>query len=194
MQTVQHYAPDKAPLAGFESVGTIVISYSFSSGVQGPEHPSPGRQRLAFPFLSFPMRFGTHRRMLAGHRYYGTSRVAYLPDNPDGTVRAAASQLTHSLILYLFRCCEGNEVLGLLQECFDLRQTFTVGTSITTGFHIHPNLMTLSYICASGQSNSVIWNGVHHKTNTHGGTSSFGYPDATYFTRVKEELKAKGIE
>ena len=36
-------------------------------------------------------------------------------------------------------------------------------------------------------------NGVHHKTNTHGGTAYFGWPDPSYLWRVKEELKAKGI-
>jgi deltex-like protein len=117
------------PLAGHEREGTIVINYNFSSGIQGPHHPSPGA------------------------RYSGTSRTAYLPDNSGG-----------------------REVLRLLRICFDRKQTFTVGTSVTTGV-----------------PNCVVWNGVHHKTNTSGGSSYFGYPDATYFQRVTEELAAKGI-
>lgn len=44
-----------------------------------------------------------------------------------------------------------------------------------------------------GQENSVIWNAVHHKTSRSGGTSHYGWPDETYFDRVKDELKAKGI-
>ena len=40
--------------------GTICIQYSFSSGIQGPEHPNPGQQ------------------------YSGTHRTAYLPDNNEG--------------------------------------------------------------------------------------------------------------
>ncbi|CAN0383958.1 unnamed protein product, partial [Laminaria digitata] len=71
---------------------------------------------------------------------------------------------------------EGREVLQLLQTCFNQKMTFTVGTSITTGI-----------------SNSVIWNGVHHKTATSGGSASFGYPDSSYLSRVKQELAAKGI-
>ena len=47
-------------LLGFESVGTIAISYKFPSGTQGPEHPNPGRP------------------------YTGTIRTAYLPDNREG--------------------------------------------------------------------------------------------------------------
>ena len=38
-----------------------------------------------------------------------------------------------------------------------------------------------------------MWNSVHHKTGTHGGSTCFAYPDATYFNRVKLELADKGI-
>ena len=71
---------------------------------------------------------------------------------------------------------QGKEALGLLITSFERRLTFLVGTSITTG-----------------RSNCVVWSGVHHKTNTHGGTSSFGYPDHTYFDRLKAELKDRGV-
>ena len=71
---------------------------------------------------------------------------------------------------------EGKEILGLLKVCFDRRLTFTVGTSVTTG-----------------ETNTTVWNGVHHKTNLYGGSTHFGYPDKTYFNRVKEELAAKGV-
>ena len=71
---------------------------------------------------------------------------------------------------------EGKEILGLLKVCFDRKLTFTVGTSVTTG-----------------RRNTTVWNGVHHKTNLYGGSTNFGYPDDTYFNRVKEELAAKGV-
>ncbi len=64
-----------------------------------------------------------------GQRFTGTARIAYLPNNS-----------------------EGREVLMLLQNAFDARLIFTVGTSVT-----------------SGQDNTVTWNDIHHKTNTHGG-------------------------
>ena len=95
-------------------------------------------------------------------------------------------------------------MMQLLVRAFKNRQSFTIGTSITTG-----------------RSNTVVWNGIHHKTSTSGGASrsvatllqqtltvvqslnctplldasfhSFGYPDKTYFTRVKEELASFGI-
>ena len=44
----------------FVGYGTIVIDYHLPSGLQGPEHPNPGRY------------------------YDGTSRTAYLPDNREG--------------------------------------------------------------------------------------------------------------
>uniref|UniRef100_I3KSM2 E3 ubiquitin-protein ligase n=1 Tax=Oreochromis niloticus TaxID=8128 RepID=I3KSM2_ORENI len=78
---------------------------------------------------------------------------------------------------YLPNNKEGNEVLQLLKRAFQQRLIFTVGTSRTTGIE--------------GQ---VTWNDIHHKTSMFGGPDRFGYPDPKYLSRVKEELKAKGIE
>ncbi|XP_033994423.1 E3 ubiquitin-protein ligase DTX3L-like isoform X2 [Trematomus bernacchii] len=69
---------------------------------------------------------------------------------------------------------EGREVLRLLQKAFKQKLIFTVGTS--------------------GMDDMVTWNDIHHKTSTSGGPQSFGYPDPHYLGRVREELKAKGIE
>jgi len=77
---------------------------------------------------------------------------------------------------YLPDNAEGNEVLRLLQLAWDRRLTFTIGTSVT-----------------NGTSNTVIWNGVHHKTSTSGGMTNYGYPDETYLERVTEELKDLGV-
>ncbi|KAE8626683.1 hypothetical protein XENTR_v10006705 [Xenopus tropicalis] len=79
-------------LPGYEKYGTIIIQYVFPPGIQGSEHPNPGV------------------------RYPGTTRVAYLPD-----------------------CPEGNKVLTLFKKAFDQRLTFTIGTSMTTG---RPNVIT----------------------------------------------------
>jgi len=49
-------------LPGHDGYGTIEIHFNFSPGVQGPEHPHPGR---AYTPHAFP-------------------RVAYLPDSQDG--------------------------------------------------------------------------------------------------------------
>ena len=67
-------------------------------------------------------------------------------------------------------------MLTLLAEAFRRKLTFKVGTSITTG-----------------QSNVVVWQGIHHKTSIYGGPTSFGYPDPTYFNRVMEELAARSL-
>ncbi|XP_043978910.1 uncharacterized protein LOC122834486 isoform X1 [Gambusia affinis] len=72
---------------------------------------------------------------------------------------------------------EGQEVLKLLKKAFDQKMIFTVGTSRT-----------------SGLDNQVIWNDISHKTSKTGGPQSFGYPDPNYLSKVKEDLKAKGIE
>ena len=47
-------------LPGHDGFGTITITYHFQGGIQGSEHPRPGR------------------------RYGGTTRSAYLPDSPEG--------------------------------------------------------------------------------------------------------------
>ncbi|XP_004467213.2 E3 ubiquitin-protein ligase DTX3L [Dasypus novemcinctus] len=72
---------------------------------------------------------------------------------------------------------EGREVLRLLRKAFDQKLIFTVGESRMTG--------------ASGV---ITWNDIHHKTSTSGGPEMYGYPDPDYLKRVKDELKAKGIE
>ncbi|XP_025094067.1 probable E3 ubiquitin-protein ligase DTX3 [Pomacea canaliculata] len=70
----------------------------------------------------------------------------------------------------------GLNILQMLKKAFDHRLVFTIGDSRTTG------------------ANDVItWNDIHHKTSIYGGPESFGYPDAGYLIRVKEELAAKGI-
>ena len=51
---------DLNTLPGYEEVGTIIITYEFPNGIQGPQHPNPGK------------------------RYSSTKRVCYLPDNTDG--------------------------------------------------------------------------------------------------------------
>ncbi|KAL7843043.1 hypothetical protein AOLI_G00245550 [Acnodon oligacanthus] len=117
---------------------------------------------------------------LSGNSHCGTIVIDYtIPEgiqterhpNPGkryfGTTRRA----------YLPDNDEGRHVLKLLQRAFDQRLIFTVGTSTTTG-----------------AQNTVIWNDIHHKTSTSGGPQSYGYPDPDYLKRVKEELKAKGIE
>ncbi len=59
-------------------------------------------------------------------------------------------------------------MLALLKKAFDRKLIFTIGRSVTTG-----------------RDNQIVWNGIHHKTNTSGGSAYFGYPDPTYFDRVK---------
>nr|XP_033801136.1 E3 ubiquitin-protein ligase DTX3L isoform X2 [Geotrypetes seraphini] len=78
---------------------------------------------------------------------------------------------------YLPNNKEGKQILKLLEKAFDQKLIFTVGQSRT-----------------SGANDVITWNDIHHKTNFYGGPSGFGYPDPDYLKRVREELKAKGIE
>ncbi|XP_046839286.1 probable E3 ubiquitin-protein ligase DTX3 [Xenia sp. Carnegie-2017] len=54
------YSFSNKSLPGYPSCGTISIKYSFPHGIQGKEHPNPGKP------------------------YEGTTRRAYLPDNEEG--------------------------------------------------------------------------------------------------------------
>jgi len=77
---------------------------------------------------------------------------------------------------YLPNNKDGQEVLTLMVECFHRKLTFMVGTSVS-----------------NGQSNVVVWSGIHHKTSPSGGFANYGYPDETYFDRVKDEMAQRGV-
>ncbi|XP_006884369.1 PREDICTED: E3 ubiquitin-protein ligase DTX3L [Elephantulus edwardii] len=117
---------------------------------------------------------------LPGYESYGTIVIYYnmnkgiqTEDHPnpgrpyDGIRRTA----------YLPDNQEGREILRLLRKAFDQKLIFTVGDSRV-----------------SGASGVITWNDIHHKTNRFGGPERYGYPDPHYLKRVREELKAKGIE
>jgi len=123
---------------------------------------------------------GTGKLPLEGHESCGTIRLRMSfsdgtqgpehpnPDQPyEGTSRTA----------YLPDTPDGRDILSLIKTAWDRKLLFRIGTSVTTG-----------------ADNQVIWNGIHLKTNTHGGPTNFGYPDPTYFDRVKQELSDKGIK
>lgn len=102
----------------------------------------------------------------AGYENVGTIQIQYYIDSEGYGLNRTA---------YLPNNADGNEILELLKIAWDRRISFTIGTSVTTGVE-----------------NTVVWN-IHHKTNQTGGVEYFGYPDATYFQRVKWELEANGI-
>eukprot|EP00745_Piridium_sociabile_P005085 TRINITY_DN13067_c1_g1_i2.p1 TRINITY_DN13067_c1_g1~~TRINITY_DN13067_c1_g1_i2.p1 ORF type:complete len:686 (-),score=49.46 TRINITY_DN13067_c1_g1_i2:216-2273(-) len=66
-------------------------------------------------------------------------------------------------------------LLRLFVRCFEAGRMFTVSESVTTG-----------------EQNTLVWGGVHHKTTLDFG-AVFGYPDLEYFTRVGDELRRHGI-
>jgi deltex-like protein len=113
---------------------------------------------------------------LAGFDKTNTIQIIYKfpggiqgPQHPNPGVKYTGTTRT----CYLPYTEEGIEILELLIIAFQRRLTFTVGTSITTGI-----------------SNTIVWNGIHHKTTF---TGVHGFPDETYLIRVKEELKDMNI-
>ncbi|XP_067561939.1 probable E3 ubiquitin-protein ligase DTX2 isoform X2 [Globicephala melas] len=118
-------------LPGHEDCGTILIVYNIPHGIQGPEHPNPGK-----PFTA-----------------RGFPRQCYLPDNT-----------------------QGRKVLELLKVAWKRRLIFTVGTSSTTG-----------------ETDTVVWNEIHHKTEMDRNVTGHGYPDPNYLQNVLAELAAQGV-
>jgi deltex-like protein len=106
---------------------------------------------------------------LLGHEKESTIIITYV-------FRSGKDYTGTSRVGYLPYNKDGIKILGLLKVCFDRKLVFTVGTSVTTG-----------------QSNTTVWNGIHHKTNYCGGSANFGFPDETYFNRVEQEMAAKGV-
>lgn len=114
-----------------------------------------------------------------GHETEGTIEICYsFKDGLQGPEHAhpGVPYTGTRRKAYLPDNAQGNLVLQALATAFERRLIFTIGQSVT-----------------SGRENQVTWNGIHHKTKTSGGTARYGWPDATYFDRVTEELKAKGI-
>ncbi|KAJ7424839.1 deltex E3 ubiquitin ligase 1 [Willisornis vidua] len=68
------------------------------------------------------------------------------------------------------------QVLKLLIVAWDRRLIFTIGTSNTTG-----------------ESDTVVWNEIHHKTEFGSNLTGHGYPDPNYLDNVLAELLAQGV-
>lgn len=116
---------------------------------------------------------------LPGYESFGTIHILYsFPPGIQGPEHPVPGELYSGTVRNCFLPDneEGKEVLKKLKIAFERRLTFIVGTSIT-----------------SGRSNTVVWNGIHHKTNTTGGPPRYGYPDPTYLGRVTQELANVGI-
>ncbi|XP_077176448.1 E3 ubiquitin-protein ligase DTX3L isoform X2 [Paroedura picta] len=129
----------------------------------------PGKMEISKTRHSLPGYEGSGTITITYHIFDGTQRENHPHPGKRfyGVSRSA----------YLPDNREGREILQLLRRAFDQKLIFTVGQSRTTGMN-----------------DVVTWNDIHHKTSICGGPNRFGYPDPNYLKRVREELKAKGIE
>ncbi|XP_034461491.1 probable E3 ubiquitin-protein ligase DTX2 isoform X2 [Hippoglossus hippoglossus] len=71
---------------------------------------------------------------------------------------------------------KGRKVLELLKMAWMRRLIFIVGTSSTTG-----------------EPDTVVWNGIHHKTEMMSNLSGHGFPDPNYLDNVLSELASQGV-
>ena len=108
-----------------------------------------------------------------GFEKHDTIQISYV--FPNGVQENGIPYSGTSRNGYFPNSPEGILLFKMFVLAFERRLPFLVGTSLTTG-----------------QQNTVVWAGIHHKSTMGGGP--FGYPDATYFNRVLEELKVRNID
>ncbi|XP_064250525.1 probable E3 ubiquitin-protein ligase DTX2 isoform X2 [Passer domesticus] len=127
------------------------------------------------------MEISTFPQSLPGHKDCGTIRIVYHisrgiqgPEHPNPGMPYTARGFPR--YCYLPDNEKGRKVLELLKVAWRRRLIFTVGTSSTTG-----------------ESNTVVWNEIHHKTEMDSNLSGHGYPDPNYLDNVLAELAAQGV-
>ncbi|KAM6402907.1 putative E3 ubiquitin-protein ligase DTX2 [Rhynochetos jubatus] len=127
------------------------------------------------------MEVSTFPQSLPGHKDCGTIQIVYHissgiqgPEHPNPGMPYTARGFPR--YCYLPDNEKGRKVLELLRVAWKRRLIFTVGTSITTG-----------------ESDTVVWNEIHHKTEMDTNLSGHGYPDPNYLDNVLAELAAQGV-
>ncbi|XP_018102355.1 probable E3 ubiquitin-protein ligase DTX2 isoform X2 [Xenopus laevis] len=127
------------------------------------------------------MEFSLINQSLPGHQDCGTIHIVYTiypgtqgPGHPNpGKPYSARGFPRHC---YLPDNDKGRLVLELLKLAWARRLIFTIGVSSTTG-----------------ESDTVVWNEIHHKTEMISNMSGHGYPDPNYLDNVIAELAAQGV-
>uniref|UniRef100_A0A3P9KGE4 E3 ubiquitin-protein ligase n=1 Tax=Oryzias latipes TaxID=8090 RepID=A0A3P9KGE4_ORYLA len=118
---------------------------------------------------------------LPGHPDCGTIQIIYsIPPGVQGPEHPNPGQLFtcrgFPRFCFLPDSDKGRKVLELLKVAWMRRLIFTVGTSSTTG-----------------EPDTVVWNGIHHKTEMMSNLSGHGYPDPNYLDNVLSELASQGV-
>ncbi|KAM8834931.1 putative E3 ubiquitin-protein ligase DTX2 isoform 1-T1 [Synchiropus picturatus] len=118
---------------------------------------------------------------LPGHPDCGTIQIVYsIPPGIQGPEHPNPGQ--PFTCRGFPRCCflpdsdKGRKVLELLKVAWMRRLIFTVGTSSTTG-----------------EPDTVVWNGIHHKTEMMSNITGHGFPDPNYLDNVLSELASQGV-
>jgi deltex-like protein len=80
------------------------------------------------------------------------------------------------ILLFIVDLIATFQVLSLLYKAWSRGLIFTIGSA-----------------CTTGEPNTVVWNGIHHKTEMRGGPPA-GYPDPFYLDNVVIELRNQNVE
>lgn len=106
----------------------------------------------------------------------GSGRAGQPQGIPQGSHSVVREGLKLWVGLAVTLACPALQVLRLLITAWERRLIFTIGTSNTTG-----------------ESDTVVWNEIHHKTEFGSNLTGHGYPDASYLDNVLAELTAQGV-
>ncbi|TRY64787.1 hypothetical protein DNTS_004397 [Danionella cerebrum] len=127
------------------------------------------------------MKYHSIPHSLPGHPDTRTIRILYhIPagvqtsEHPNPGRKFSARGFPRNC--YLPDTEKGRKVLKLLTAAWDRRLIFTIGTSSTTG-----------------ETDTVVWNEIHHKTEFGSNMTGHGYPDPKYLDNVIRELAAQGV-
>ncbi|EPY81844.1 hypothetical protein CB1_000701010 [Camelus ferus] len=113
-------------------------------------------------------------RLVTASGYDGVLRHKVV--RPELVGRLGRCGHMYHLLCLVAMYSNGNKVLRLLITAWERRLIFTIGTSNTTG-----------------ESDTVVWNEIHHKTEFGSNLTGHGYPDASYLDNVLAELTAQGV-
>ncbi|KFO29529.1 Protein deltex-4 [Fukomys damarensis] len=173
IRSLQHRIAGGRMAQGSEGLEQGVVREGLCGASQGPDGGGAGGDTGV---STISVHGGGHHFLppLTLLRAHSTDPSMQGPEHPNpGKTFSARGFPRHC---YLPDSEKGRKVLKLLLVAWDRRLIFAIGTSSTTG-----------------ESDTVIWNEVHHKTEFGSNLTGHGYPDANYLDNVLAELAAQGI-
>nr|XP_045379062.1 E3 ubiquitin-protein ligase DTX1 [Camelus bactrianus] len=183
-----HLIPHSLP--GFADTQTIRIVYDIPTGIQGPEHPNPGKKFTArgFPRHCYLPNNEKGRKVGAVRSRLGPSHHQLGLWSPFSPVPAPVSTIT-TCVVCVCVCARAPGPAGPLTHLI----SFTSLLRSREGGGLEGLKQGAGLTNTTGESDTVVWNEIHHKTEFGSNLTGHGYPDASYLDNVLAELTAQGV-